>query len=85
MKRLTRLTAMVAGGAYALVPALAIAQEHDRSLDAAGDFWTVGFYAVLGVGALLLLSSIAYLYRNERGLSWDFQKPDADAHSEAHD
>ena len=75
----------MAGGAYALVPALAIAQEHDRSLEAAGDFWSVGFYAVLGVGALFLISSIAYLYRNERDLLWDFQKPDADGHGETHD
>ncbi|HJM88464.1 MAG TPA: hypothetical protein QF624_02415 [Dehalococcoidia bacterium] len=85
MKRLTRLTAMVAGSAYALVPALAIAQEHDRSLEAAGEFWSVAFYAALGAGALLLLSSIAYLYRHERGLNWDFQKPDADDHGESHD
>lgn len=85
MKRLTRLTAMVAGGAYALVPALAIAQENDRSLEAAGEMWSVVSYAVLGAGALLLLSTIGYLYRHERGLTWDFQKPDADAHGESHD
>ncbi len=81
---LRKVTAALTGAVVALMPALALAEGESGALDAAGDFSRVALLTVLGVGGLLLVSAIGYLYRRERDLGWDFQKPDPDGHGEAH-
>ena len=61
----------------ALVPAVVLASEGERSLEGTADLTTVVLMTLLGLVGLLVIVSIAYLYRRERGLDWDFQKPDA--------
>lgn len=61
----------------ALVPAMALAAEEGRSLAKAGDLWSVVAVTLLTLAAILVVVSIGYLYRRERGLDWEFQKPDA--------
>lgn len=68
----------------ALAPELALAAEptevtfhaEERALSLSGD-WGTAFWATIGgTLAMFALISIGYLYRRERGLDWDFQKPD---------
>ena len=61
----------------ALVPAVALASEGERSLEGTADLTTVVLMTLLALGALAVVLSIGYLYRRERGLDWEFQKPDA--------
>lgn len=81
---LRKVTAALVGAAFALMPALVAAQEESRALSASNDFWQVALFTLLGVGAVLLLSALGYLYRRERDLGWDFQKPDTGDHGDAH-
>lgn len=88
-----RLLAAVAGSAAALVPGIAAAQEGLRELETPADTTTAVTLVLLGVAGLFLVASIAYLYRRQRRLRWDFQLPegwlsegqgiDPDAHDEA--
>ena len=76
-----RLAAAGVGAAVAAWPVLAAAQgDGSRAVGVADDFWKVALVTVLGVGALLVVVAVGYLYRRERGLAWDFQLPDADEH-----
>ncbi|MEE8422287.1 MAG: hypothetical protein V3S31_05875 [Dehalococcoidia bacterium] len=87
MTELSRAGALLAGAVAASVPAMALAQE-SRALSTTGDLWRVVLFTFAGLGGLLLVAAIGYLYRRERGLAWEFQKPDAsphDAHDEEHD
>jgi len=61
----------------ALAPAVALASEDGRSLESAADLGTVVLVTLLALLALGAVISIGYLYRRERGLDWEFQKPDA--------
>jgi hypothetical protein len=61
----------------ALVPAVARASEGERSLAGAVDLTAVVLMTLLALGVVAVVLSIGYLYRRERGLDWDFQKPDA--------
>ena len=72
-----RLQALAAGLFVALVPAVALASEGGRSLEGSADLGTVVLVTLLTLGALAAVISLGYLYRRERGLDWDFQKPDA--------
>ena len=72
-----RLLAATLGAAAAAMPYVAAA-EHDpsRALAVPGDTGTVVALTVLGIVALFAVSSLAFLYRKQRGLSWDYQLPD---------
>jgi hypothetical protein len=71
-----RLVAALAGTLAAAVPALASAQEGLRELETPGDTTTAVTLVVLGIAGLFLLASIAYLYRRQRRLRWDYQLPE---------
>lgn len=81
---LRRVSAALAGAAFALLPALAAAQEQSRALGATDDFGRVAVFTLLGAGGILIVSALGYLYRRERDLGWEFQKPDAGDDGEAH-
>jgi len=68
---------LAAGLFVALAPAVALASEDGRSLESAADLGTVVLVTLLTLAALGAVISIGYLYRRERGLDWEFQKPDA--------
>jgi hypothetical protein len=71
-----RLMGSVVGLFVALVPAAGLASEGGRSLEGAADLGTVVLVTVLTLAALAVVSGMGYLYRRERGLDWEFQKPD---------
>lgn len=80
-----KVTGSLVGAAVALMPALASAKgPGSRELGASDDFWQVALFTLLGVGGLMTISALGYLYRRERDLGWDFQKPDAGDHGDAH-
>ncbi len=86
MAALSRVVAVAVGVALAMTPALAEAQGvGGRALSTADDFWKVALLTALGVTALLAVAAIGYLYRRERGLEWEFQRPDPDDHHGAID
>jgi hypothetical protein len=72
-----RAVGMVAGLFVALAPVVALASEGGRSLEGAADLGTVVLVTLLALAALAVVISVGYLYRRERGLDWEFQKPDA--------
>ena len=69
-----RLLAAGVGLAAAAVPHAAAAR-HDpsRALEAPGDTMAVVALTGLGIAALFAAASVAYLYRRQRGLRWDYQ------------
>ncbi len=82
-----RVSAVAAGGLTAALPLLAGAAEvpeyaeaANRGLDLPGDGVMIGFATVGGLLALFAVAAIGYLYRRERHLDWEFQKPDAPHH-----
>jgi LPXTG-motif cell wall-anchored protein len=70
----------ITGLLLAASPAAALATEEGRSLAAPADAMTVFVATILTLLGLALVGGIGYLYRRERGLDWDFQKPDAPDH-----
>ncbi len=72
-----RLLGSAVGLFVALVPAVTLASESERSLEGAADLGTVVLVTLLTLAAVIVVISIGYLYRRERGLDWEFQKPDA--------
>jgi len=70
----------ITGLLLASSPAIAMATEEGRSLEAPSDASTVFIVTVLTLLGMALVGGIGYLYRRERGLDWDFQKPDAPDH-----
>lgn len=84
MKR--RLGAMAAGFTSAMLPLVALAQEHgggtefeaaSRATDPSTDWGVVMLVTAVATLGLFLLTAIGYGYRRVRGLDWAFQKPDA--------
>lgn len=74
---------MAVGVLLAAWPALAVAQETgSRELGTSDDLVKVVLLTLLGLGVVLTAAAFGYLYRRERGLDWDFQRPDPDG---AHD
>jgi hypothetical protein len=72
-----RVRGAVLGLVVAAWPLAAAAQQaQGRALPAATDWHVVMFLTAAAVVGLLLLTGVAYLYRRERRLDWDFQKPD---------
>ncbi len=84
-KMKARGSALVAGGFAAALPVVAMAAEPvagsaSRSLGLGGDATKVAFAMVGGLLALFGVVTLGYLYRRERHLDWEFQKPDAPHH-----
>ena len=71
-----RLAATIGGALAAAVPAVAAAQEGLRELETPADTTPAIALTVLAVAALLAVSSIAFLYRRQRRLHWDYQLPE---------
>lgn len=85
-----RSSALAAGAVFAAGPMAALADETphyadpvSRGLGLPGDSVMIGFATVGGLLAFLALVAVGYLYRRERHLDWEFQKPDA-PHGDAH-
>ena len=57
-----------------------MATEETRALERSDDWVSVLVVTALGLLALGLVASVGYLYRRERKLDWEFQKPDAPDH-----
>jgi hypothetical protein len=77
MSMSNRVRGLLAGLVVAALPLVAAAQEaQDRALPSATDWHVVMFVTAAGIAGLFLLAGIGYLYRRERHLDWDFQKPD---------
>ena len=77
--RSARRAAAVTGGlAFALAPAIAAAAEHEHSrvLDPPGDMPVAALATLGGIAVVMVLGTLGYLYRERRGLEWDFQRPD---------
>lgn len=82
-----RLMAAVSGAVLAMsVSVLAHAAEGhaesdfeaaNRSLDPSTDWSTIVLVTGLAVVGLFMVVTIGYMYRRQRGLDWEFQKPDA--------
>ena len=72
-----RLLAATLGVTAAAMPHV-VGAEHDpsRALAVPGDTGTVVALVALGIAALFGVTSVAFLYRKQRGLSWDYQLPD---------
>lgn len=72
-----RLLAASLGVAVAAMPHV-VAAKHDpsRALDAPGDTGTVVALTALGIVGLFAATSVAFLYRKQRGISWDYQLAD---------
>ena len=91
MKRL--LGAGATGLGMALLPLVAYAKDPieavaggSRAVPPPVDFGMTLFVTVLGVAGLFLVTTLGYLYRQQRGLDWAFQAPAPphDDHSAAH-
>ncbi len=75
MRRATSaLTASAVAALIAAWPSMALASE--RALPRPDDTWLVAGVTVLGLLGVLVVAAIGYLYRRERGLEWEFQRPD---------
>ena len=74
---MTRWLGSLLGLVLAALPAAAMATEEGRALDPPADWGVVLVVTLLSLLGLALIGAIGYLYRRERGLDWEFQKPDA--------
>ena len=82
-----RVMAAVSGFILAVsMPVLAFAADGpsetsfeaaSRATDPSGDWTTIMFVTVLSLAGLFLLATLGYMFRRERQLDWEFQKPDA--------
>lgn len=84
-KMTARVSALLAGGVAAALPMIALAAEPaagpaSRSLGLDADATKIAFAALGGLLALFGVATLGYLYRRERHLDWDFQKPDVPHH-----
>ncbi len=69
-----RLLAATLGVTAAAVPYVAAAEDgSSRALATPDDTAMVVLLTALGIVALFGVSSIAFLYRKQRGLRWDYQ------------
>ena len=69
-----RLLAATLGVAAAALPHVAAANhEPSRALATPEDTAMVVLLTALGIAALFGVTSIAFLYRKQRGLRWDYQ------------
>jgi membrane protease YdiL (CAAX protease family) len=70
----------ITGLLLAALPAAAMATDDSRALETPADMGTVLLVTLGTLLGLAVVGGIGYLYRRERGLDWDFQKPDAPDH-----
>lgn len=77
---MNRWLGSITGLLLAALPAVAMATEEGRALDPPADTGLVLLVTLATILGLALIGGIGYLYRRERGLDWDFQKPDAPDH-----
>jgi hypothetical protein len=70
-----RIAALLVAALGALAPGIAAAEEL-RALDRPDDSGGVIFVTALGVIALFTLAGLGYLYRQERGIVWWYQRPE---------
>jgi len=70
-----RMWGLMVGMAFALLPALAFAQE-GRALEPADDSVMVILVTVGAILAVFLVAVLGWLYQQRRGLHWPFQDPD---------
>lgn len=80
-----RISALATGALAAASPLITAAAEPaqtagERGLALPGDGITIGFATVGALLAVFLVATLGYLYRRERNLDWEFQKPDAPHH-----
>ena len=83
-KMTARASALATGVLAAALPLIAGADETpqyagaaDRGLGLPGSGVMIGFATVGALLAVFAVAAIGYLYRRERHLDWEFQKPDA--------
>ena len=82
-----RLIAAASGMLLAVsIPAFALAAEghaestfeaHSRSLDPSTDWTMIMMLTALALAGLFVVTTIGFMYRRQRNLDWEFQKPDA--------
>jgi hypothetical protein len=70
----------IVGLQIAALPAAAMATKEGRALEPPMDWAPVLVMTLLVLLGMALIGGIGYLYRRERGLDWDFQKPDTPDH-----
>lgn len=74
------LSGLLTGAGVALLPTLVLAAEEGTRTVARPTEWLHAMlWTAAGSIGLLLLATLGALYRRERHLEWDFQKPDAPA------
>ncbi|MXW35209.1 MAG: hypothetical protein F4X26_08065 [Chloroflexi bacterium] len=72
-----RLLAVTLGAAAAATPhVVAASSDSSRALDVPGDTAVAVALTALGIVALFGVTSVAFLYRKQRGLRWDYQLAD---------
>lgn len=79
-KMTARASAVATGVLAAALPLVAGAEETRRWLGLPIDGVMIGFATVGGLLAVFAVATLGYLYRRERHLDWEFQKPDAPHH-----
>lgn len=84
-KMTARASGLATGALAAALPLVAAAKEPvqaagERGLELPGDGLTIGFATAGVLLAVFVVATLGYLYRRERNLDWEFQKPDAPHH-----
>lgn len=85
-KMAARTSALATGLLAAALPLVAGANEPqvvevaNRGLGLPSDGLMIGFATVGALLAVFAVAALGYLYRRERHLDWEFQKPDAPHH-----
>jgi hypothetical protein len=69
----------VVGIALAALPAIALAQEEGRALEASEDSMKVIAITLGAIATLFLFAAIGWMYQQRRALHWPFQDPDTPA------
>ena len=59
-------------------------QPGTRALETGEDLRKVVLVTLLAVAAVVLVATLGYLYRRQRQLAWEFQKPDPPADDAEH-
>ncbi|MDA0269662.1 MAG: hypothetical protein DWG83_00185 [Chloroflexi bacterium] len=78
-----RVMATITGAGFALLPALAIADDGPafeaagRAIETSGDVSMVVWGTVFAVIGLFVVTVLGYGYRQKREMRWGFQEPDA--------
>lgn len=85
-KMTARASALATGALAAALPLVAGASEPpraevaERGLGLPADGLMIGFATAGALLAVFAVAALGYLYRRERHLDWEFQKPDAPHH-----